>query len=99
MAGVGWSICKASTTGFPLEKGHFPSKLEQKRESNPIVLVFKVIPMKSLLLQTLCISVKQYLASVLSPGMHIYKMGCLLDFHKRPKVLHESKHKLTLLAS
>ena len=31
--------------------------------------------------------------------MHIYKMGCLLDFDKRPKVLHESKHKLTLLAS
>lgn len=55
--------------------------------------------MKSLLLQTLYISVKQYLASVLSPGMHIYKMGCLIDFDKRPKVLHESKHKLTLLAS
>ena len=31
--------------------------------------------------------------------MHIYKIGCLLDFDKRPKVLHESKHKLTVLAS
>ena len=31
--------------------------------------------------------------------MHIYKMRCLLDFDKQPKVLHESKHKLTLLAS
>lgn len=70
MAGVGWSICKASTTGFPLEKGHFPSKLEQKRKKSNCVGI-QGDTIKSLFLQTLRICVKQYLASVLSPEMHI----------------------------
>lgn len=46
-----------------------------------------------------CIWIKQYLVSATSPEMHIYKMGYMLNFDKPPKVLHESKHKPTVLAS